>query len=71
MAKQASKKLRVAFIGAGGIAGAHLKEYTQIPEVEIVGLADPKPAGMKKLCEQYKIPAEACFADYHKMLRTI
>jgi predicted dehydrogenase len=70
MAKS-SKKLRVAIIGAGGIAGAHLKEYAQIPGVELVGLADPKPDGMQRWSKEYKIPAEACFADYEEMLAKI
>ncbi len=70
MAKS-TKKLRVAFIGAGGIAGAHLKEYAQIPEVELVGLADPKPEGMKRWSQEYKIPEAACFADCEQMLAEI
>ena len=37
------KKLRVGIIGTGGIAGAHINCYKQIPEVEIVGGADIIP----------------------------
>lgn len=71
MARKTQSKLRVAVIGAGGIAGAHLKEYAQIPDVELVGLADPKPESMKRWSAEYKIPAEACFTDYVKMLRVL
>ncbi|HOK04993.1 MAG TPA: Gfo/Idh/MocA family oxidoreductase [Victivallales bacterium] len=65
------KKLRVACIGAGGIAGAHLTEYAKMDDVEIVALADPVFDSMSKKAEQYKIPSENCFTDYRKMLEKI
>ncbi|HAZ63509.1 MAG TPA: hypothetical protein DCZ72_07880 [Armatimonadetes bacterium] len=37
-------KLRVAFVGAGGMADAHLKAIKDFADVELVGLADPDPA---------------------------
>ncbi len=68
---KSGKKLRVACIGAGGIAGAHLAEFVKMADVEIVGLADPIKESMPKKAEQFKIPAENCFTDYHEMLRTL
>jgi len=69
--KAEAKKLRVACIGAGGIAGAHLAEYAKMADVEIVGLADPIMESMLKKAEQYKIPVENCFTDYSEMLRKV
>ena len=34
------RKIRVGFIGTGGIANSHIKAYLQFPEVEIVAGAD-------------------------------
>ena len=31
-----NKKLRVGIVGCGGIAGAHIREYLRMPDVEIV-----------------------------------
>jgi predicted dehydrogenase len=61
----------VACIGAGGIAGAHMTEYAKMKDVEIVALADPLEAPMLKHAEQFKVPRENCFTDYHEMLRKI
>ena len=69
--KTASGKLRVACIGAGGIAGAHLAEYAKMADVELVGLADPVKDSMGKKAEQYKIPSDNCFTDYNEMLRKL
>ena len=66
--KGKENKLRVAIIGAGGIAGAHLDEYSKIKDVEIVGLADPLMEPMIKKAEHYKIPLDNCFTDYNEML---
>ena len=63
-----AKKLRVACIGAGGIANAHLTEFAKMKDVEIVGLADPIMESMVKKAEQFKIPLDNCFTDYKAML---
>ena len=65
----AKKKLRVAFIGAGGIAGAHMKQYAEMDDVEMVAMADVFPGGMEKWAEQYGI--ERSFLDYKEMLRKV
>ncbi|MDA0747488.1 MAG: Gfo/Idh/MocA family oxidoreductase, partial [bacterium] len=65
----ASKKLRVAFIGAGGIAGTHMRSYAEMDDVEMVALADISETSMAKWSDQYKI--ENCFTDYKTMLKKI
>ncbi|MFA6291559.1 MAG: Gfo/Idh/MocA family oxidoreductase [Victivallales bacterium] len=69
--KGKEKKLRVACIGAGGIAGAHLTEFAKMRDVEIVGLADPIMESMVKKAEQFKVPLGNCFTDYNEMLEKI
>ena len=73
MAKKAaaprSKKLRVALIGAGGIAGAHMRYYAKMEDVELVALADVSVESMARRAEEFKVPD--CFTDYRKMLEKI
>ncbi|OGV58194.1 MAG: hypothetical protein A2X49_03245 [Lentisphaerae bacterium GWF2_52_8] len=65
------KKLRVACIGAGGIAAAHMSEYAKMKDVEIVGLADPMLEPMHQKAKDFNIPLENCFADYEEMLKKL
>ncbi len=67
-AKGEQKVLRVACIGAGGIANAHLAEFAKMSDVKIVGLADPIKDPMLKKVEQYKLEESNCFTDYREML---
>ena len=69
MAKKKSKKLRVAFIGAGGIAGTHMGYYAKMHDVQMVAAADVIAESVERRCEEFGI-GEA-FADYKKMLRQV
>ncbi|NJL32394.1 MAG: Gfo/Idh/MocA family oxidoreductase, partial [Phycisphaerales bacterium] len=65
------KKLRLAFIGTGGIAGTHINSLVKMPEVEIVGLCDLIPDRMHRYMEQTKTTKDQCFTDYKKMLKAV
>jgi predicted dehydrogenase len=69
MAKQTGKgrTLRMAFIGAGGIAGAHMKHTAGIPGVEFVGVADVVKEAAEKRGDEFSIPNR--YTDYQQMLR--
>ena len=69
MAKKQSKKLRVAFIGAGGIAGTHMRYLDQMDDVEIVAQADISKGSMVRWAEQYGIADS--FTDYGEMLKKV
>jgi predicted dehydrogenase len=69
--KAKERKLRIACIGAGGIAAAHLAEYAKMKDVELVGLADPIMEAMVGKAEKFSIPLANCFSDYHEMLATV
>ena len=52
----AASKLRYGFIGAGGIAGAHLRDLVRREDVELVAMADISEAAMLRHKEQFGIP---------------
>ncbi|MCC6580466.1 MAG: Gfo/Idh/MocA family oxidoreductase [Phycisphaeraceae bacterium] len=71
MTASSDRKLRIAFIGAGGIAGAHMKDLAAMKDVEIVAMADLSEDSMAKHAKAYNIAAENCFTDYKKMLAKV
>ncbi len=48
-----SRKLRIAIIGCGWIAGSHMNSYLKQPDVEIVAGADLIPGKAKAFMEKY------------------
>jgi predicted dehydrogenase len=60
------KKIKIGVIGAGGISHAHMGGYKQLPDVEIVAVADVFPGRAKEWAERYDVPR--AFEDYHKLL---
>ncbi|MEM9914067.1 MAG: Gfo/Idh/MocA family oxidoreductase [Planctomycetota bacterium] len=66
-----SKKLRMAFIGAGGIAAAHLNALKDFDDVKVVALADVNQKGLESRGEEFGVPADGLFTDYKKMLKAV
>ena len=64
-----SKKLRYAFIGAGGIAGAHMRYLKEMDDVELVAMADISKKSMEGKAEQFGI--DGVYTDYKKMLAEV
>lgn len=62
-----SKRLRIAIVGAGFIGRRHVGWVRSVPDLELVGAADPFPASATWLREQ----SVADFADYRAMLDTV
>ena len=60
------KKLRYGFIGAGGIAGAHLRELARRDDVELVAMADISEAAMQRHKDQFGI--QGAYQDWNDML---
>lgn len=65
----AKKKLRVAFVGAGGIAGAHMKCYEPMDDVEMVAMSDISKKSMERWATEYGI--SNAFTDYKEMLKKV
>ncbi|MDX1564194.1 MAG: Gfo/Idh/MocA family oxidoreductase [Phycisphaeraceae bacterium] len=63
------EKLRIAFIGAGGIAGAHMDRLIERDDVEIVAMADLNEEAMARKAEKYGIGQR--FTDYKEMLEKV
>ncbi len=70
-AQATGKKLRLAFIGTGGIASTHINSLTKFADVEIVGLCDIIPDRMYRYMEKTKTTKDQCFTDYKKMLKAV
>lgn len=60
-------KLRVAFIGAGGIARVHMKHLTKYSDTEVVAAADVSDAALQKAKQEYNIAN--LYSDWKEMLK--
>ncbi len=69
--KTSSKKLRIAFIGSGAIAGHHMDFLSKMNDVEIVALADISQPAMTRYVDRFKVPKDNCFTDYKQMLSKV
>ena len=61
--------LKVAIIGCGKIADAHVEEARKIPGVEVVAVCDQEPIMAEQLAVRYAIPR--WFADSAEMLAAV
>ena len=66
--RKRSKKLRYGFIGAGGIAGAHLQDLSRRDDVQLVAMADLSEAAMLRHRERFGI--DGMYEDWNAMLAT-
>lgn len=64
---KATKKVKVALIGAGGMAnGMHYPSLAEFKDVDIVGLCDLVPEKLKETAERFHI--SKTYNDYRKMI---
>jgi predicted dehydrogenase len=67
-----SNTIRIGFIGAGGIARAHMRRLAEIPEAEVVAFADPSAEALARMVEDHPEAADKpTFADYRQMLDAV
>ncbi len=64
-----AKKVRVGFVGAGGIAGTHIRWLKPLEDVEVVALADPAPGACERQIQNHDLQGAKAFADYKDMLK--
>ena len=57
------KKLRIAIVGCGGIAQAHMAAYKKVPNAEIVAGCDIVQERLDLMREKWGLPKEALFLD--------
>ena len=61
-------KLRVAFIGTGRISDLHALAYLDDERAELVALCDSSINLARERGEQWAVPTERIYSDYHDML---
>jgi len=59
--------VRVALIGTGGIAGAHLDAYSRVKEAEVVAVCDIVPEKAEAAAKRWNVPK--WFTDYRKVIQ--
>ena len=67
-AVDSSKKLKVGIIGTGWIAGAHIQQYKQMPDVEIVAGADLVEGKAEKFFKDNEVEGVRCYNSHKEML---
>ncbi len=60
------KLLRVGVIGVGAMGRHHARVYSQLPDVQLVGVADVDDKLVSRIAREFKTKA---FADYKELLR--
>ncbi len=60
--------VRIGIIGSGGIAGAHVKAYKQMPDVEIVAVADVVAGKAADFIERTGLTGAQAFEDHRRLL---
>lgn len=65
MGKRTKRPLRVGVIGCGNMGKNHIKIYSQIPEVKLVGVADINKQLVKSIAEKYNTVA---YTDYRELI---
>jgi len=57
-------KVRIGFVGVGNMGQcAHLKNYANLPDCEVVALAEPRPILAKNVANRYAVPRTYPDAD--------
>ena len=60
------EKIKVGVIGVGQIGKRHVAGYVEMPDVDIVAVADVNGAEAQRVAEQHGIPH--CFTDFRELL---
>lgn len=57
--------VKCAVLGVGSIGQHHARVYTELPDVELVAVADPNSDAAKRISHKYHVPA---YSDYRELL---
>lgn len=63
-----SKKLKIGIIGTGWIADAHINQYKQMPDVEIVAGADLVEGKAEAFFEKWEVEGVRCYNSHTELL---
>lgn len=62
------RKTRIGIIGTGGIAGAHIRAYQQMDDVEVVACSDIVPGKAAAFIQRFGIEGARAFEDNRPLL---
>jgi predicted dehydrogenase len=62
-------KIRIGFIGTGGISHWHARQLLELEEAAIVAIADPSPGSRETFIDKFRLQGIAEFGDYREMLK--
>ncbi len=65
-----SKKLKIGIIGTGWIADAHIQQYKEMPDVEIVAGADIIEGKAEAFFKKHEVEGVRCYNSHTEMLDT-
>jgi len=65
------KKLRIGFVGTGGIAHAHMRPYMTFDDVEIVGACDIVPGKARAFLDQYGLTKAPAFESAAELVKNV
>ncbi|MFE5323627.1 Gfo/Idh/MocA family protein [Paenibacillus sp. NPDC056579] len=63
-----ASKVRIGIIGSGGIAGAHVRAYKQMEDVDVVAVADIIPGKADEFIAKHELTGARGFDDHHRLL---
>ena len=63
-----TKKVRVGIIGTGWIANAHIQQYVQMPDVEIVAGADIVPGKAEAFFKEQGLEGVKCYPSHKELI---
>lgn len=66
-----SEKVRIGFIGTGGIAHAHMNPYMSFKDVEVVGACDIVPGKARAFLDRYGLTSAPAFEHYSDLLKNV
>ncbi len=66
-----TKKLRVALIGAGGIAQSHMRGWEENENAEVVAICDIKRKAREDTAKRWDVAKNALFDGHEKMLEKV
>ncbi len=65
------EKLRIGIIGTGGIAGAHMKSYAKMDDIEVVAGADIVEGKARKFFDSHDLPTAKDFTSAQEMFDNV
>ena len=63
-----AKPVKIGIIGSGSIAGAHVRGYKELPDVEIAAVADVIPGRAQEFIDRHELGAAKSFDDHNRLL---